>query len=147
MQYLFTCVCLIICFHALQAQNLPETAPDSTIMALIDQYAQARQHRDTVLLEQILTPDVDQLVSSGEWRRGKQESMKGMLRSSARNPGGRTLTVEKIRFLDPNHAIVDTRYEIQNADGSVRKMWSTFMVVHRQDSWKISAIRNMRPSR
>jgi len=73
--------------------------------------------------------------------------MKGMLRSSSRNPGGRTLNVENIRFLDPANAVVDARYEIQNPDGSIRKMWSTFVVVYREDRWKISAIRNMRPSR
>ena len=40
------------------------------ITSLIDQYSQAREKRDTVLLKTILTPDVDQLVSTGEWRVG-----------------------------------------------------------------------------
>jgi hypothetical protein len=40
------------------------------ITSLIDQYSQAREKRDTILLKTILTSDVDQLVSTGEWRVG-----------------------------------------------------------------------------
>jgi hypothetical protein len=43
-------------------------------------------------------------------------------------------------------AIVDCRYEIQNTDGTVRKMWSTFIVVADKETWKIKAIRNMLPA-
>lgn len=117
------------------------------IYALVDRYARAREKKDTVLLESILATDVDQLVSSGKWRRGKKQSMDGMLRSSTGNPGKRTLKIEKIRFLTSVSAIADARYQIRNADGSVRKMWSTFIVVYEEDKWKITAIRNMLPAK
>ena len=71
------------------------------ITALIDKYSLARENKDTVLLKAILTTDVDQLVSTGEWRNGVQSSVKGMLRSSAATPGTRTLAVEKIRLFLP----------------------------------------------
>lgn len=117
------------------------------IIALIDKYAQARETQDTLLLQSILTSEVDQLVSSGEWRKGKSASMKGMAGSSASNPGTRSLNVENIRFLNAESAIVDARYEIQDIQGvTIRKMWSTFVVVYQQDMWKITAIRNMLPS-
>jgi hypothetical protein len=116
------------------------------IYSLIDKYSSARENVDTVLLKSILTNEVDQLVSSGEWRNGIKGSMKGMVRSSNSNPGDRTLTVDKIRFLNKGAAIVDARYEIKNADGSIRKMWSTFVVVFENKMWKITAIRNMLPA-
>jgi hypothetical protein len=47
---------------------------------------------DTVLLKNILTDDIDQLVSSGEWRQGIDESVQGMLRSSANNAGTRKIS-------------------------------------------------------
>jgi hypothetical protein len=100
-----------------------------------------------VLLKNILTEDVDQLVSSGEWRMGIKVAVQGMLRSSQSNAGDRKLTIDKIRFLDKQNAIVDSKYEIQNADGTQRKMWSSFIVVKRKNQWKISAIRNMLPAR
>ncbi len=84
------------------------------------------------------------LRESGE---GKKESMKGMLKSSVSNPRTRTLKIEKIRFLNSVSAIVDARYQIQNAHGTVRKMWSTFIVVYEEDRWKIAAIKNMLPAR
>jgi len=116
------------------------------ITSLIDQYSQAREKRDTVLLKTIMTPDVDQLVSTGEWRVGINAAVEGMLKSSATSPGTRTLQVEKIQMIAASSAIVDCRYEIQNADGTVRKMWSTFIVIADKEAWKIRAIRNMLPA-
>jgi uncharacterized protein (TIGR02246 family) len=116
------------------------------IYILIDNYSLARDKKDTVLLKKILSNDVDQLVSSGEWRNGISEAVQGMMRSSENNPGTRTLTVEKIRFLDSKNAIADARYEIKSREGTTRKMWSTFLVVNYDGKWKIAAIRNMLPS-
>jgi uncharacterized protein (TIGR02246 family) len=128
-----------------QTKAITETQKKE-IVALVDKYSEAREKRDTVLLKNILMPDVDQLVSSGEWRTGVSASVKGMLKSSQNSPGTRTLKVEKVRLLDLKSAIADARYEIQNTDGSVRKMWSTFVVVYDKGAWKISAIRNMLPA-
>jgi len=122
-------------------------ASTQAIYALIDTYSLARETQDTVLLTSILTADVDQLVSSGEWRTGLGHAIEGMQRSSAGNPGSRTLTVERIRFLNPDIALADARYVIKNTRGeTTRKMWSTFVVVMHQERWKIAAIRNMLPA-
>ena len=132
----------------LNAQEyIPSKKQTRDIHSLIDQYSKARAKKDSLLLKNILTPDVDQLVSSGTWRKGIQESMKGMLRSSENNPGTRTLKIESIRLLNPLCGIVDARYEIKNPEGATRKMWSTFIVVAIEGEWKISAIRNMLPAR
>ena len=116
------------------------------IHQLIDQYSEAREKQDTVLLKRILTEDVDQLVSSGEWRSGIREAVEGMLRSSNSNPGTRKLQIEKIKFLSDEIALVDCRYNITNGDGVIQNMWSSFSVVFHKRNWKISAIRNMRPT-
>ena len=130
-----------------KAQNgKPTTSQQKGIVALIDKYSEAREKSDTTLLKNILTKDVDQLVSTGEWRTGIAAAIEGMLKSSANSPGTRTLTVDKIRMLNANCAIADCRYEIKNADNTTRKMWSSFTVVANKSVWKISAIRNMLPS-
>lgn len=116
------------------------------ITSLIDQYSQAREKRDTVLLKTILTTNVDQLVSTGEWRVGIKAAVEGMMKSSANTPGTRTLHIEKIQTITASSAIVDCRYEIQNADGTARKMWSMFIVIADKKTWKIMAIRNMLPA-
>ena len=116
------------------------------IYSLIDKYSQAREKRDTTLLKSILTREVDQLVSTGEWRNGIEASLTGMMKSSANSPGTRTLTIEKIRLFNSNNSIVDCKYEIQNKDRTRRKMWSTFIVLSDNGVWKISAIRNMLPA-
>jgi len=126
--------------------NAPNDQQRKDIVALIDKYSEAREKRDTVLLKKILTTDIDQLVSTGEWRDGMGSAVQGMLKSSASRPGTRTLTVDKIRMLNTTTAIVDCRYEIQDDNGSSRKMWSTFIVIAVEKIWKISAIRNMLPA-
>ncbi len=145
-KFLFVLCCIHLATAAYAQQTDIISKKEQPLYTLIEQYAQARETKDTVLLEQILTDDIDQLVSSGEWRRGFETAKQGMLRSSSANPGGRTLTVDQIRFLNRETALVDTRYEIQNPDGSLRKMWSTFVVINQNDRWKITAIRNMLPT-
>lgn len=131
----------------LVAQELPVTPQQKQeITALIDAYSDARAKQDRALLEGILTAEVDQLTSSGEWRKGKEGSMQGMGRSSQANPGTRTLTVQNIRLLGPQVALVDARYDIRSPQGVTRNMWSTFMVVQADGNWRISAIRNMLPT-
>jgi hypothetical protein len=123
----------------------PSIQQRKAIKLVIDQYSKAREKSDTVLLKTILTTDVDQLVSNGEWRNGIGSAVQGMLKSSANSPGARTLIIDKIRMFNPASAIADCRYEIQNTDGTIRKMWSSFIVVADKNVWKISAIRNMLP--
>jgi hypothetical protein len=138
----------VVAFAFLHAQNIEANdTQKKNIYSLIDKYSEAREKRDTILLKNILTTDVDQLVSTGEWRNGVAASVKGMLSSSANSPGTRTLTVDKLRMLNSTSAIVDCRYEITNPDNTARKMWSTFMVISEQGVWKITAIRNMLPAR
>ena len=137
----------VVAFAFLHAQNIEANdTQKKNIYSLIDKYSEAREKRDTILLKNILTTDVDQLVSTGEWRNGIAASVKGMLSSSANSPGTRTLTIDKLRMLNSTSAIVDCRYEITNPDNTARKMWSTFMVISEQGVWKITAIRNMLPA-
>ncbi|WP_114750365.1 YybH family protein [Pleomorphovibrio marinus] len=119
---------------------------DKVFHDLIASYAEAREKQDAELLANILTDDIDQLVSSGEWRLGLDTAVQGMKRSSQVNEGNRVLTVDKVKQLSPEVAIVDARYQIISPGGETRNMWSTFIVVMEEENWKISAIRNMLPT-
>src|SRR5687767_7006756 len=108
----------IITTSFLTGQNIqPDDKQTKGIYLLIDRYSVAREKKDTILLKSILTADVDQLVSTGEWRNGISASVKGMLKSSSNSTGKRTLIIDKIRLLNPSNAIVDCRYEIENTGG------------------------------
>ena len=137
----------LACIIVLYGQDMKvDDKLQKEITSLIDKYSLAREKRDTILLKTILTQDVSQLVSTGEWRTGMNAAIEGMLKSSANSPGTRTLHVEKIQTITSSSAIADCRYEIQNADGTARKMWSTFIIVADKKTWKIIAIRNMLPA-
>ena len=136
----------LYCVFLFSQKDLPSEQQRKAIHFLIDRYSAAREKSDTVLLKTILTPNVDQLVSTGEWRVGIDAAVQGMQKSSATSPGTRTLAVDKIKMLNTTTAVVDCRYEIQNTDSTMRKMWSSFVVVEERKVWKISAIRNMLPS-
>jgi uncharacterized protein (TIGR02246 family) len=117
---------------------------DAAIRGVVQRYVDAREARDPEAVAALFTPDADQLVSSGEWRRGRDVLVKGALSSSARTTGTRTIVVETIRMIGPDVAIADGRYEISGAE--TRRMWSTFVFVRQQGRWRISAIRNMLPA-
>lgn len=119
---------------------------EAAVKDLVARYNAARDNQDPAAIRALFTHDADQLVSSGEWRRGQEELVRGMLQSSRSNPGQRTLTVETVRFLAPDVALADARYEIATG-ADARRMWSTFVVVRTPDGWSISAIRNMLPAR
>lgn len=141
--------CLLLFVNVLfcsAQKTTPSVSQQEDIVRLIDQYSQARETKDTMLLKKILMTDIDQLVSTGEWRSGIDAALEGMMKSSSSNPGSRTLTIDKIHLLTATSAIVDCRYEIANTEGEIRKMWSSFIMVKEKGVWKIAAIRNMLPA-
>ena len=69
---------------------------------MVRRYVAAREARDPKAIEALFTADADQLVSSGEWRRGRDAVVKGTLASSAATGGSRTITVETVRMLGPD---------------------------------------------
>lgn len=147
MKNIYFLLLLLISASFVYAQEAKLTGSQrKDIVMLIAQYSHARESKDTILLKKIITTDVDQLVSTGEWRSGIGPAVKGMMKSSTNNPGSRTLRVDKIRLVTPVCAIVDCRYEIANANGNPRRMWSSFIVVADKGIWKIAAIRNMLPA-
>ena len=135
---------LVVIASAAGAQAADDT---DEIKALVGRYAAARESSDPQAIRQLFTADADQLVSSGVWRRGREALVEGMLSSSRRNPGTRTLTVETVGFPAPSVAVADARYVIAGSAGAAdRKMWSTFVCLLTEDGWRIAAIRNMLPA-
>lgn len=131
------------------AAFLPAQSPtdESAIGNLVKNYLDAREHNDPKAVRALFTPDADQLVSSGEWRKGREAVVKGTLASSRNTGGTRTITVKNIRFVTPDVAIADGAYELSGLKGgTTRDMWSTFIMKHERDGWHIAAIRNMLPA-
>jgi uncharacterized protein (TIGR02246 family) len=129
------------------AQVQDRAADTAAVRALVAQYVEVRERRDPAALATLFTADADQLVSSGEWRRGREAVVAGGLASSARSSGTRTIDVEHVRFVAGEVAVVDGRYEIAGEAGAPpRRMWTTFVMVKTPAGWRISAIRNMLPT-
>jgi len=134
----------IIITVALTAQNAGD---EQAVREVVQKYMDARGRQDAVELEKLFTADADQLVSSGEWRKGRDELVKGTLASSQNTGGKRTITVESVRFVGPGVALADGRYELTGlAGGASRNMWTTLIMVHTREGWRITAIRNMLPA-
>jgi uncharacterized protein (TIGR02246 family) len=112
-------------------------------------YVAARDLGDPAAVGSLFTPDADQYTTSGEWRRGQTAIVAGTARSSVQNPGERRIRVEAVRIITADVAIVDGPYEIV-AEGShaaaTRRMWTSLVLVRQEEGWRITAIRNMRPT-
>jgi uncharacterized protein (TIGR02246 family) len=120
---------------------------EAAIRELVQKYVDGRERKDPKAVEALFTTDADQLVSSGEWRKGRGEVVQGTLASSQSTGGHRTIAVESVRFIAPTVAIVDGRYELAGlAGGTTRKMWTTLLVSRGAEGWRIAAIRNMLPA-
>ena len=122
-------------------------ADEPAIRDVVKKYVDARERGDEAAIRSLFTEDADQLVSSGEWRRGREEVVKGTLASSKSNTGARTIEIETVRFPARDLAIADGRYTIGAAGGAAaRNMWTSFVMVRASGGWRIAAIRNMLPA-
>ena len=106
----------------------------------------AREQSDPAAIGALFADGADQLTSSGEWRKGRDEIVRGTLESSRRASGTRTITLETIRFPAAGVALADGRYEIAGGQDGTRRMWTSFLLVRTSDRWRIAAIRNMLPA-
>lgn len=120
---------------------------EGAVREVVKKYVDARERRDARAIEALFTEEADQLTSSGEWRRGRSQIVKGTLASSQATGGTRAIAIETVRFVTPEVAIADGRYEISGLPGgATRRMWTTFVITRTNDGWRIAAIRNMLPA-
>ena len=133
-------VALLICL-TLPYQASIQTDDEAAVREVVKKYMDARDRSAAKDIEALFTADADQLTSSGEWRKGRDEIVKGTLASSKANPGARTITIETVRFPAPGVAVADGRYDI-----ATRHMWTSFLMIRVQNTWRIAAIRNMLPA-
>jgi uncharacterized protein (TIGR02246 family) len=138
----------VTAFAPSTGQATSKTATDeSAIREVVKKYVDARDRADEAAIRSLFTEDADQLVSSGEWRKGREAVVQGTLASSKSNAAARTIAVETIRFPAAGTAIADGRYSIAaTAGGEARHMWTSFVLVKSGSAWRISAIRNMLPA-
>jgi uncharacterized protein (TIGR02246 family) len=133
-----------LCF-VIAASLFAQTNEEAAIREVVKKYVDARDRADAKAIEALFTSDADQLVSSGEWRKGRADVVRGTVASSQSATGKRTITVESVRLIAPSVALADGRYEI--AGPETRKMWTTLLLTRGSDGWRIAAIRNMLPAR
>lgn len=148
MRLLLKCSACLIFAASLFAQATGGTAgDDAAIRGMVQKYMDARDNNDPHAIEALFTSDADQLVSSGEWRKGRGEVVKGTMASSQSSGGKRTITVTSVRFLAAGVALADGRYELTGlAGGATRSMWTSLVLTRGTDGWRIAAIRNMLPA-
>jgi uncharacterized protein (TIGR02246 family) len=147
MRTLFVALCSIVFVATWLAQDNAGRTDDAAIREVVSKYVDARERIDPKAVEELFTSDADQLVSSGEWRRGREAVVRGTMASSRGTGGKRTITVESIRMVTQDVAIADGRYELTGlAGGATRSMWTTLVLKRTEKGWRISAIRNMLPA-
>lgn len=143
----------LLCCLTLAAIGLAQTKSDkrskdeTAIREVVAKYVDARERIDPKATEALFTAEADHLVSSGEWRKGREAVVSGSMASSRNSGGTRTIKVESVRFVSKDVAIADGRYELTGqAGGATRSMWTTLVLKREGKTWRITAIRNMLPA-
>lgn len=146
MRFLLAISILFLGFTSLIAAT-QNTTDDTAVRVLVQKYVHARDEQNRSVVDSLFTADADQLVSSGEWRKGRDAIVRGSMASTRRTGGSRSITVQTVRFLSPDVAIADGHYDLAGlAGGKTRHMWTSIIAVHVNGGWKIAAIRNMLPA-
>jgi uncharacterized protein (TIGR02246 family) len=136
---------------ALTATAWPQSggraADEAAIRAVIQAFLDTREKNDAAGLAALLTPDVDQRQTSGNLRSGRDAVVSGSLATQQSTGGRRAITVDSLRFVGPDVAIADGRYDsLGRADGTDQRMLTSMVLRREGGAWKIAAIRNMLPS-
>ena len=147
---MLTQLAILFCIVSVSPWFAPDNVArtdEAAVREVVSKYVDARERIDPKATEELFTSDADQLVSSGEWRRGRDAVVRGTMASSNSTGGKRTITVETVRFVTPDVALADGRYELTGlAGGATRSMWTTLVLKRTEKGWRISAIRNMLPA-
>ena len=148
-----TLVALLVALNAIaslaavSAQSADRSADEAAIRAVIQAFLDTREKNDAAALAALLTPDVDQRQTSGNMRSGRDAVVSGSLQTQQSTGGRRTITVDSLRFVGPDVAIADGRYDsLGRADGTDQRMLTSMVLRRDGGAWKIAAIRNMLPS-
>jgi uncharacterized protein (TIGR02246 family) len=140
---------LLICVAtagAVSAQG-DRSADEAAVRAVIQAFLDTREKNDAAGLAALLTADVDQRQTSGNMRSGRDAVVAGSLATQQSTGGRRTITVDALRFVGPDVAIADGRYDsLGRADGTDQRMLTSMVLRREGGGWKIAAIRNMLPS-
>jgi uncharacterized protein (TIGR02246 family) len=122
-------------------------ADEAAVRAVIQAFLDTREKNDAAGLAALLTADVDQRQTSGNMRSGRDAVVSGSLSTQQSTGGRRTISVDSLRFVGPDVAIADGRYDsLGRADGTDQRMLTSMVLRREGGAWKIAAIRNMLPS-
>jgi uncharacterized protein (TIGR02246 family) len=129
------------------AQTADRSADEQAVRAVIQAFLDTREANDAAGLAALLTADVDQRQTSGNMRSGRDAVVSGSLATQQSTGGRRTISVDSLRFVGPDVAIADGRYDsVGRADGTDQRMLTSMVLRREGGAWKIAAIRNMLPS-
>ena len=146
-------VSAVLCVLALSGRFAPaglaqsKGGDEAAVRDVVANYVAARERGDAAAVAAVFTENADQLTSSGEWRRGRDQLVAGTLASSKTNSGARTITIKTVRFPAADVAIADGEYVIAaTTSAPARNMWTSFVMIRSGGRWRIDAIRNMLPA-
>ena len=127
-------------------QSVDRSADEAEIRRAVQAFIDTRESDDREGLTAVLTPDADQLVTSGNMRAGREAVVNGSLNTTASTGGRRRIELETIRFLGSDVAIGDGSYDVVDRISGPDRHYLTTIVFQRvAGEWKITAIRNMQP--
>ena len=132
---------------ALAQPPADRAADEAAVRAVIQAFIDTREANDAAGLAALLTEDVDQRQTSGNVRSGREAVVSGSLATTQSTGGRRTITVDSLRFVGPDVALADGRYDsLGRADGTDQRMLTSMVLKREAGRWKIAAIRNMLPA-
>ena len=122
-------------------------ADEAAVRAVIKAFIDTREKNDAAGLAALLTSDVDQRQTSGNMRSGRDAVVSGTMQTQQSTGGSRTISIDSLRFVGADVAMVDGRYDsVGRSDGTDQRMLTSMVLRREGGSWKIAAIRNMLPN-
>jgi len=144
---IWACMSFAVMLCAAATKGTPED--EQAIRKLIAEIEAGWNRHDAKAVSALATEDFDIVVPPGNYTGGRAENETGLQRSfstvfkNARD----TVTIDRIRFIRPDVALVDGTFEITGSEipGPPPKGLQTLLLVREDGRWMVTALRRMIP--
>lgn len=140
-------VAVLLTLHGLAVadESQSRAADEVAIREVTQAFITTRDDNDEAGLRALLTAAVDQGLTSGSIRSGRDAVVSGALDMTRGTGGTRSIKLDTIRFLGDDVAIANGRYNsLGRSDGADLRMQTTMVFWRVDGNWLIDAIRNVR---